>query len=284
VGVLRYTRLNDPIDNYLVYTTWKAGVWASLLTIGTGITTRTAPSLDAGATGAALAFQGTDYKHYFSPFNGTIWGVVEGVGPGSFGPSGPSIAASGADATVAFFDGGNGNNLTARERLGGAWQPQVSIAGGSNFNLPPAIVDLSSGPQRLVVYVKSGGQISFASRTAGVWSAVVDIPSAFTSDPPALAATAGGGAVLAFRGSDGKLYTSFYAAGAWSAVAPFSTPNVTLAAPPAVAHGAGSALAEIAFVTPDGKASHARYLAGAWTSPVVVGGSNLGGVTLGAAP
>ena len=58
-----------------------------------------------------------------------------------------------------------------------------------------------------------------------------------------------------------------------------------VASSPAVTHGVGGAVAEIAFAkSSDNIVYHARYLGGSWTVPVVVGGSNMSRVAIASAP
>jgi hypothetical protein len=64
-----------------------------------------------------------------------------------------------------------------------------------------------------------------------------------------------------------KLYTSRFAAAAWSA--PIKAAGDTLlASPPALAPGVADAEAELAFVNTVNTVHHARLLNNAWTPPV----------------
>jgi hypothetical protein len=127
----------------------------------------------------------------------------------------------------------------------------------------------------MLVYVRaSDAQILYTTLSGGTWSSPATIAGALTTNSVALAPTANG-AVLAFSGLDGNLYVSVYSAGAWSTVAPFATPNVAVAATPALVRGVGAAAAEIAFIESDGAAYHARLIGGSWTTPVAIGGTAL---------
>jgi hypothetical protein len=75
-----------------------------------------------------------------------------------------------------------------------------------------------------------------------------------------------------------------YSGSAWSAVAPFATPNQSIAGAPAVTHGVGGATAEVAFIDTTGKANHARLTGSTWSAPVLVGGVSLNGVAIASMP
>jgi hypothetical protein len=126
-------------------------------------------------------------------------------------------------------------------------------------------------------------QIMFMTRTGGAWSSPAAIVNCLTNERVALAPLPGGGAILAFRGTDTNLYWSVYSGGAWSPVAPIASPNVSADAPPAVTHGMAGYTAELAYVS-GGAAYHARLTGSAWSAPTLVGGSGLNGVAIAAAP
>ena len=155
--------------------------------------------------------------------------------------------------------------------------------GPESFTLAPSIIPLSAGPELMLIFMNQSAQIFSVTRSAGTWSTPVTITSAFTNDPVALAPLPNGAAILAFRGTDSNLYWSLYSGGAWSTVAPFSTPSQSVDVSPAVTHGIGTHTAEIAFIT-GGVASSASLSGGAWTAPVTVGGTGLLGVSIAASP
>jgi hypothetical protein len=74
-----------------------------------------------------------------------------------------------------------------------------------------------------------------------------------------------------------------YSGGAWSTVAAFSSPNVAIDTSPAVTHGVGGDVAEIAYVT-GGQAYSASLVGSTWSAPVSVGGSGLLGVAIASTP
>ncbi len=274
--------------------TWSAGQWSAFSDVGPLVTTREQPSISAAGAGARAAFHGDNFKHYHASWNGLVWSPeAEAVGEGadqSAGPSPPQIAASpafpaGAEATVVFIANAV-NKPFARNRVAGAWAASQMVDGSAtNFNLAPDVVAMTAGPELMMVWMRSDDQVLYSTRSNGVWSAGAVVPSAFTASRASLAALPGGGAILAFQGTDNFLYYALYAAGAWGAVLPFSAPNVPLAGSPSVTHGIGGATAEIAFAkSTDNIVYHARYIGGSWTVPVVVGGSNMSRVALASAP
>jgi hypothetical protein len=298
-GVGVYT---SALSGAVGYAVWSGGTWSPLASIA-GAMARSQPFVDAtGGTVSHVAYQDSTYHYWYLAYTGT-WSSPQQIGVAGnqyYGPFAASIAALGTSATAAFFDGqaGDGganiNWATASDRVAGTWQAKVDIAGntvgGSNtLTIPPAIVPLSAGPQLMMVYVQAPdvmnhNQIVFVTRTSGTWSAPASINNCLTHDPVGLAPLPSGGAILAFRGEDMKLYWSLYSGGAWSTVAPFATPNVSVATPPAVAHGVGGGVAEMAFVQIDGMAYHARLTGSTWSAPVLVGGASLSGVAIASAP
>jgi hypothetical protein len=295
VGLLRFTKPNDPQDNALLYTVFtpasKGGpsFWSPFTAIGPSVTTRGAPSLDGTGNIAQVVFHGMDYKHYYAAWSGSWAPPAEAVGTGggqSYGPSPASIASRGGDATVLFHSGASNpvNATTSRDRSAGAWQGTQQLATGANFNLGPVVCAPASGPELVAVWVRADNQIMAATRAAGVWSPAAAIANAFTLDRPALTALTGSGAMLAFRGTDGKLYASLFSNASFQAPMAIANPNVALSGTPAVAHGAGGATAELAYVGTDGKGYHARFVNNAWQGVVPVGGSSLVSIAITSMP
>jgi len=244
-------------------TVWNSGAWGAPAAITASAVARSQPSVDAtGGTTSHAVYQDPSYQYWYLAYSGT-WSTPQPIGVTGtqyYGPFAATVAARGANATTSFFDGlpgANVNNAAAADLTGGSWQPKVDIVGNT---------------------------INFVSRSAGQWSQAAAITGATTNDPVGLAPLPGGGAILAFRGQDTNFYWSIYSAGAWSAVAPLSTPNVSIARPPAVTHGISGDVAEAAFIESDGNAYHVRLTGSSWSAPVLVGGASLGGVAIAAAP
>ena len=282
VGLIRNATAqpaNPQSDDLVEAVTWSAGVWSAFAAIGGAARTRGRPAVVSVDSTAQAVFHGVDFKHDYAAWSGSQWtptsDPVGGAATQSFGPSAPDLAVIGADATAVFIDGLNGtNHLTVQDRKAGVWQSKIDLAAsapGASFAISPSIAAVTGGPELLVVYVRaSDKQMLWLARTAGSWSMAAPIASALTSDRVALTGLAGGGALLAFRGTDSKLYTSRLAAGAWSA--PIKAGGeALLASSPALARGVGVAEAELCFVNTVNVVYHARSLNNAWTTPVQAG-------------
>jgi hypothetical protein len=270
----------DPSMNVMA-TTWSGTSWSTPAWIGGNATSRAQPMLDSSGTVGHLAYHGMDFHFYYVPYRLGAWsGTSQSMG-GNYGPVPAAIAALGANATAAFVDGqGPMTNYAASvDLVGVSWGTRTDLS-LSSFTVPPAIVALDTGPELLMTFVQQDTSIAFALRTGGVWSAAPTIANCYTNDRVALAALPGGRVILAFRGTDGNLYWLTWSGTAWSPVAPFSTPNVMISGPPAVADGANGHVAEIAFIESDGAVYTASLSGVVWSTPVTVGGTNLVGVAI----
>ncbi|MFO0755193.1 MAG: hypothetical protein U0359_01775 [Byssovorax sp.] len=279
----------------LRYTLWSPGMFTPFADVGPGITTREQPSIRAKGTTAHAAFHGEDFKYYYAAFTGGAWSpMAEQIGAGagqSFGPSPPQIVAeplvpAGTEATIAFINGAGGiNQVYARDRIAGSWAAAKPVdLTGTNFNLAPELVPITSGGELMVIFVRSDAQIMYAIRNNWVWSAAAPITSATTDNRVSVTSLPNGAALLAFRGQNGLLYSSSYAGGGMWSIPALVAPNMLVTGSPALAHGVGGATAELAFAKVDGIVYHARYMGGAWTAPVAVGGVGMGEVGIASAP
>ena len=272
-------------DILLKYTVWDGSSWSQLATIGATITTRAQPSTSgsAGTPSAQAVFHGADYKFYAQTYN-ALWTFDGAVGsPQQYGPVAPVIVARGADATVAFINGLN-NKATCIDRVGGVWQSPADISSEvTNFNVRPTLVAMASGPELMAMWqASSGNQVRYSTRTGGVWSAAADAQYATSFDPVAMVALPKGDVLMAWRGTDGKLYFTEYAASTGIWANPWG-PGYTLIGSPALARGVGLASAEVAFVGTDHVAYHCRMIGGVCPNPVPVG-SNVDFVSITTAP
>lgn len=293
-GLMRFTKQGDPQDNLLQYTFFTPATvktpssWSAFTAVGPAVTTRGAPSLDVTASAVHAVFLGMDYKYYYAGWAGVWAPPAETVGTGaaqSYGPSPAAVAAlGGGGAAIAFHDGADNNATTSRDRVNGAWQGSAKVASGAAFGLGPVMVALSSGPELVMAWARADNQLIAATRSGGVWSAPMTITNASTMDRPALAALPNGAAVLAFRGTDGKLYTSNFVGGVFSNPAGIASPNVSIVGVPAVAHGTGGATIELGYVGNDGKGYHARYVGNAWQAVTAIGGANLVSIAIASVP
>ena len=126
----------------------------------------------------------------------------------------------------------------------------------------------------MVWLASAGDQYRFSTLAGASWSAAANITNATSVDPAALLALAGGEVLLAFRGTDAKLYAVSYLGGSWGGVSPPLIGGATIVGSPSLAKGQGGALAELAYVGTDGAAYHSRLLASRnWSAPVQIGTS-----------
>lgn len=270
-------------------TLFSGASWSAPAALGATVVTRARVTLATDGTSYYGAFHGNDFRHYFFVRSaaGAFGPVAEPVGTSgsqSFGPSPGALTVRSGTPTFAFA--GNDQNLYVQERASGAWAAAVRAA-TDTLTLSPAIVPLTSGGELLVTYVRStDARIQFVLRTGGLWSSPMTVnATALTSDPVALVALPGGGAVLAWRGLDQGLYWSRYSVTGWSAPAPALSPAPTLASAPALAPGVGGADAELAFVASStGHVLHTRLRSATWSAPTDLGGAGRTEVALASAP
>jgi hypothetical protein len=282
-AAVRFTEINHVNDQALQYSAWTPSGWTQLANVGTGITTQSRPALAVGPTAVHLAFHGTDDKHYFISFAGTF-SAPEAIGPSGnhqYGPSGADLTVTGSTPVAVYASGEQDGALSSDDRVSAVWQSPQFISGAVDYYIVPAVVALSSGPELLVVFAENQtGNLLFTTRTSGVWTTPAAITGASTGARPSLAALPGGGAALAFKGTDGKLYTSFFSGSSWSGPAGISSPNVNSTSSPAITRGAATAAVEVAFIESDGVAYHSRLISSTWTTPAAIGGSAAANVAI----
>jgi hypothetical protein len=271
-------------SDLLLFTTWKDGAWASFGLVGATVTTRDRPATAALGASFGVAFHGNDSKHYYVPFNGTTWGTVEGVTAGgvqSFGPTAPALGAVGGTPLV-VYSGDNGD-LFDQTRSAGNWSAAFAHQLGNVTSGTPAVLPLATVGDVLVVFRwKADSSLRSTTRKGGAWSVPVVIPNALSNDPPALARLPGGSALLAFRGTDGKLYGSSWNGTVWAqAAAVLGASNPTLKSAPSLSRGLlGDA--ELVYVEDNavGAATHVTFSKGAWGPPALIGGTGLVGAAI----
>jgi len=283
LGLMRFTKVGDGHDNHLQYTRWDGKAWSKLAIIGKGITTRARPAAIGSAGAAHALFQGMDYKLYYTVITGDKWASVEPVGKvQSYGPQPASVAAVGS-AVAMCWSRGKDNNLALRERAAGAWGEELSLAGDPDYGITPAIVAPTADAELAVVYVRKDHLLVSRVRVKGKWATAQTIANAYTKQPPALAALAKGHLLTAFRGLDGKIYTSRRQSGAWTAPAAVGNPAFTTTTSPALSAGIDGHDAELVWVGGDKNIYHTRLKANAWSAAVKVA-SNAAGVSVLRAP
>ncbi|MGQ0508764.1 MAG: hypothetical protein ACT4TC_25970 [Myxococcaceae bacterium] len=285
LGLVRQTS-TDVGTEKLQYTRWNDGAWSALADVAPAVTTRALPAVSSGQ----VVFQGTDFKHYFAAFDGTAWNpsaqpVMSG-GPEtqSFGPVPATLAVSGTDATVVFINGDKANDLYAQDRNAGVFAAAVQIASGASFNVIPSLVRLNGARELMALSVRAtDSAILWQTRTGVTWTDAAAVPNGLTVEPVALVALPQGDALLAYRGTNGVLYTSRFSNSSWTQPTALGTPfdgvNATLRGSPALSPGVGGALAELAFIGDDYRVYHARFFGTAWTTPQAVTSSALAGAT-----
>jgi hypothetical protein len=282
IGAIRSTNANQ-----LHFATWNAGFWVPFAPIAPVITTRGRPAIVALNGAAHVIFQGENYKHYHGIYQAGVWSPMAAeVGPAgaqSFGPNPAAAVALPATGEVLIAFPGNDTSVYAQSYIGGAWQA-ASGFNQSGVMLTPAITELGAGGDVLIAFI-SGSQIRWVARTAGAWGASDIVPMALSNTQPALAPIAGG-AVLAFRGTNGKVYTSLFsvAGPTWSMPVALDNGNAETLKPPALAAGLAGADAELIYVdSATGKAFHARLSNMTWSAPEVVG-DGASGAAIASAP
>jgi hypothetical protein len=147
---------------------------------------------------------------------------------------GPVVAwaSLGANDGLFFYINGvagpNQNWVSVSEEVNGTVEAAFYLAGPESATSVLASIALTpGGPDAMVVFSNSTGQLWFATRTGSVWSSPAAIPGALTPGPltVTLLPLPGGAAFMAFEGTDSSFYWSQYSSGAWSAVAPFAFPG-----------------------------------------------------------
>jgi hypothetical protein len=278
------------------FATWSSGTWTPFATIAAAVTASSPPSLGIGTASALLAFAGDNtHGESSASFTSAAWSPVTKIGTSTGGP--PSIAARGADATVAYVRSSDGA-LVAVDRTAGTWGSDQVIESGSagappNPAFAPSLAALDgTGPELVIVYTDSNAtDLHFATRTLGKWSSVHsfnlptmvinpdpindggDSPSSSFATP--ILALPGGQAVIAFTSSSQHVYTSQFDGTTWSTATSVFTPwclDCLDAAQVGLASGVGSARVEVVFGGDPTSQNqyvpyHTRLIAGQWTAP-----------------
>ena len=281
VGIMRFTKLNDPLDNRLQYVTWDKGVWSAVAPIS-NFSTFHWPAIDAADATAQAVFRGTDGNHYYTAFTNGVWSPAQATG--TSGPLGADVTARGANATILFANQAT-NQTFARDRNAGVWGASNLISGFYSKVLMPNIVTMTAGSADLMAlwpYVnQANDRLRWTLRIAGVWNAMnADIPNITTKFRVGTAALPQGGVAVVYHGIDDKFYGQVFQNNAWSVS--FAVPGApTITGSPAVAQGVGNFGAEAVFVSA-GQVFHTRFVVfpPSFTAPVAVGGTNVQSVAL----
>jgi hypothetical protein len=240
--------------------------------------------------GAAVhvVYQGLDYKHRRAGWLGGFDPVAEPVSAGtpSFGPSPASAAVASGALVIAFA--GDDHDVYDQARGEDGWAPAHAHGLGDATLVTPAIAALDAGPELVVAWSrKADGQVLARTRSAGAWSTAAEVSGAVSALPVALAPARGGGAVLAFHGTDGGLYAARLASGAaptWSAPVRVGAGLLPAGSTPALARGVDGAAIELAWIdAATGAAQHARLVGDSIGAPEPIGGSGLTRITIASA-
>ena len=280
-------------SNELVYTVYDGSSWSSLAQLNSD-TTQGTPSVVGVGNVAHAVFWGMDYEYFYEEFTGGSPGswtaAPQGVFPTGLTnqPCGPSPAVPaplGHYASLVFVNGNCNtadiNNLYNTDLSASGWSAADDVASNPTYedSLWPAVTAPVSGPELVTAYVMqntTSEQIYTASRTAGTWSTPAALTNGLTFDPMALAPLPGSGALLAYEGTDGNLYTAAFDGTSWATPAAPFTLGTAVESPPALAAGIGTAMAEMVYLDTSGALWHTRLTGAGWSSPTAVGSGTTG--------
>lgn len=272
-------------DDELTFTTWSQGQpddWTALTAVGAFGLAIDGPGLAVTGDRVTLAFLGTDFKHYSAHHSGGAWSpfapIPAGMPPDqAFGPS-AAVLAGGLENLYAAYAGDDKKiyyNLRPAPR--DPWQPSLQAPPPVVVSAltPCAIVDPTG--DLLLAYVRDlDGKIAVVKLLTpqNAWTLetiVHDLAVAGTE--LAFLRTDAGAYYLAWKGydTDGIYVARGQAHDDWGL--PFTVdapPTATL--PPALAHGALGADAELLYVT-GGALHHVRLLGEDISPPALVPGA-----------
>jgi hypothetical protein len=289
--------LHRSSDNLLRVAHFDGSAWDLFGDVAATITTRAAPSLAAASGVTHVAFHGTDYKHYYAQFSQGAWSPQgEAITPQgaaqSYGPTAARMVHTAGAPHIGFT--GDDQKVYIQARTGGSWQAAQALATSKSLSQPATTrLDGGGGGDIMIVYVHNEPstaqhtQLMWSQRSGGEWSLPQIInDEIYGSDGAALAPLDDGAALLAYRGSDGRGYSSRYTPGAepsWTPATPLSPSNPVLDSVPCVAAGTGSSDAELAAII-NGAAVQFRYENDTWSAPVAIGGAGLKHIAIASRP
>jgi len=251
--------------------------WSTPAAIGTA-TARDRPTAATIGSSLHLVYQDpTSYYFFHAVLSAGAWSPTADA-VGSFGPSGPAVAAVGTDLVVSQA---GMNGFLYDQTWNGSWQAANEHTDASVDNaLAPSIVALSGGASDLlVVFVRSTNSdyhLMFTTRTSGAWSTAAEVYDvsgnvAYATDEVSIAPLSGGRAVLLYRGGDMKPYFSIFdGTSTWSAPAAVVSSATTLSTAPTVATGVCGDDAIAALVETNGDVDVTSLQGSTWTAPTHV--------------
>lgn len=259
------------------------------------VTTKAAPSVAVLNGQARALFQGavgagTDHPFVAAWDPVTKWAAPAQIDMNVFSATVAGLATSGTSMLAVY--GGGDDNLYRVRFAGAAWQlpatcfkDAMSNCEQANKAITPAVTGLDAGGWLVVFQEKAAPtELRWLTGDGAMNVASQKIAGAASSSPVAVARV-NGGAVLGFRGTDGKVYAAVYesAGGVWGAVTQIGAGTTSTS--PAVSAGSCSHRAELVYVDAvDGSIRHASLENGTWSAPVMVGGAGMKGVAIAAVP
>jgi len=281
IGLVRQSTTNQVQATYWTEGTLPAGTWTAPEDVP-GVLANDAPSLSASGSNVQAAYRtSAATSNLFFAAYGVPWAPTNEVVGTSANTVPIDIAVTGSTATVVYV---SGNSLYAIERsAAGVWGTVKTISTSVKSSIGPRVAYAVGTTDDLFVVYGSDNYSSiakYAIRTAGTWSTGKTVDSAAVlADRPSLVGVGNmGGLLYRKSGSNAGLYTSFYAAGVWSAPSPVPGTSSASGAPSLVL-GIGVADLDVAYIA-GGVAYHTRLVANAWSTPVSIGGSSLSGIAL----
>jgi hypothetical protein len=258
--------------------------WSALTQIHGTDVTRGKPAIAVEGATAHVVYQDAASNLQHESYSAGTWAAgptpVAPAGVAACGPSPGVLAPLASGVSLVYVDGNcpgsDLNDLLNTDLTSGGWQAFKNmannpVAAANTYPTAALAAPLSGSPELVIAYsVVGASQIQGAYRVNGSWNSYSGITGVQSNDELAMAPLASGsGAVLAYRGTDGNLYTTLFT-GSWAAPAfPFGSATA-IAGPPAVARGIGTATAEMAYINNNGALFHTRLISGAWTTPVAV--------------
>jgi hypothetical protein len=247
--------------------------WSLLNPLAAGLIAAGPPSLTAGGDAVHAIYRGVSGSFDYASFNAGVWSPTSEPS-GSTGATEAVIATTPLGAPIIAFVTASGE-LVDRSRVGGVWQAEHTHGlAGSLAAVRPNMVALASGPELLMVFVKTGGQVAWTTRTAGTWSAPQDVAGALTNDAPTLSVLADGDVLLGIRSTTNEPLLARFSTSAdppWSAMEGIANPNPLVTCPPAISPGAQGADIELVYVDVGGVAYWSRRSTTGWSPGVLVG-------------
>lgn len=266
-------------SNSLVSATWSNGALSTFAPLPGFPNASDGVSLGASSDGTqlALAYLGTDNKHY-----GAVFSAAAGISatsplgadaPQAFGDTAASVAVGGSVSHAAYS--GTNEGLYYLQHGGSQWNTSAAVSGaGSKKGVSPTVVVAGGKPS--IVFVEGGGnptqRVCITRNNGSSFDAPVCLPLALTSRAVGAAALPSGEVLVAWHGLDASSDQRIFAARfttAWGNIIEVdAVQDVT--GTPIVLPGLGSTDAEILY-SKAGVLRHARLVGSSATSAPVGG-------------